>query len=238
MTRPLPRPRLPSTMAMVEVLGQRRVLQAVIHDDDAGRVRHRLDGPGPGSAVAGDQCRRRAREQQGLVAHVVGRVCIADPMRSGVPPAIAAGERNGMLASRLQTFAQVHHQRCLAGAAGGEIAGADHRQPGAIGLGPRIARGRGPAVNGGERRQAGRHSAGAIAIPPGRLVKRHARNRRRPAGGAAGPPPCGARHPRGRTSAAVGARAHAAALGLVGQQPASSRGKLRRGPHDDAPRVG
>ena len=114
-----------------KILGQRRVLEAVVHDDDAGAGRdRRLRAL---HAVARNDGRRGARQQQRLVADVGGAMLRRiDPHRAGEPPAIAAGEEHRPSRRRPASIAR-HRQRGrrLAGAADGRIADADDRHAGA-----------------------------------------------------------------------------------------------------------
>ena len=121
-----------------EILGERAVLQAVVHDDDAGALRLRQRGAG--DAVARDDGRRRAREQQRLVADLGRAVRVRlDPFRSGDAAAIAAGEEEHVLAGRGQHLRDGDGGRRLAGAAEGEIADADDRHAGARAVGASCA---------------------------------------------------------------------------------------------------
>ena len=80
-TMPLPMPRRASTTSTAKVLGERRVLKAVIHDDDArsGRDRQR-SRPARGARHDG---RRGARKQQRLVADIGRAMHAAGSTRSG-----------------------------------------------------------------------------------------------------------------------------------------------------------
>ena len=82
-----------------EVLDQRRILESVVHDDDAGAGGARQAGAG--DAVAGDDGRRKPRQHQRLVADV-GRVMKRriDAHRSGESAAIAAAEKKRPLVHR------------------------------------------------------------------------------------------------------------------------------------------
>ena len=113
-----------------EILGQRRILKPVIHDDDAG-------AGGDCEARAGNarsrhHGRRRARQQQRLVADL-GRTMPGgiDRERTGKLAAIAAAEERGPLAGRHEHAGDRKRGRRLAGAADGQIADADHRHAGA-----------------------------------------------------------------------------------------------------------
>ena len=81
-----------------EVLGEGRVLQAVVHDHDARPALRRKRGTG--RTVAGDDRGSGAGQEQGLVADVRGRVAArVDQDRSGEAPAIAPGEKGRALAA-------------------------------------------------------------------------------------------------------------------------------------------
>jgi hypothetical protein len=113
-----------------KILGERAVLQAVVHDDDAGALC--LRQPGAGDAVARDDGRRRACEQQRLVADLVRGVRVRlDSLRPGDAAAITAGEEEYVFAGRGQHLRDGDGGRRLAGAAEGEIADADDRHAGA-----------------------------------------------------------------------------------------------------------
>ena len=88
-----------------------------------------------GDAVACDDGRRHARQQQRLVADLRGRVGMRiDHFRTGEAAAIAAAQTKRPLAGRLQHFGEHHRGRRLAGAAEREIADAQHRHAGARAL--------------------------------------------------------------------------------------------------------
>ena len=90
----------------------------------------RLDRLRAGPAIARDQRRRGPCQKQRLVADVASHVGFGiDPIGPGQAPAVAAGEDHRLVAGRLQALAQIEDQRCLAGAAGREIADANDRQP-------------------------------------------------------------------------------------------------------------
>ena len=70
-----------------EILGERCILQAVVHDDDAGAGRAR--GLRASDAVARDDGRRHARQQQRLVADLRGAIGYGRPRvsaRRRLPP--------------------------------------------------------------------------------------------------------------------------------------------------------
>ncbi len=69
-----------------KILGEGRVLEAVVHDDDV-RVRG-LDGLGPGHPVGGHDGRRHACEQQRLIADLFCALALARPAPSplAAPP--------------------------------------------------------------------------------------------------------------------------------------------------------
>ena len=76
-----------------KVLGKRRILKAVVHDDDARPAGDRH--PRALDAVARHDGRRHARQQQRLVAHVERAMPRRiDPHRTRQPPAIAAGQEH------------------------------------------------------------------------------------------------------------------------------------------------
>ncbi len=110
-----------------EILFQRRVLQAVIHDDDGCALR-----PGQGGArhaVARHDRGRHPRQQQCLVTDL-GRMIIVriDQFRSGDAAPIAAAETEWLLTRLSQRLRQSYHCRRLAGPAQCEIADTEHRQ--------------------------------------------------------------------------------------------------------------
>ena len=121
------------------ILGERRILQAVIHDHDGRALGFRQRGAG--DAVAGNNGRRRARQQQGFVADQAGRIGVGvDALWHGVAAAIAARQAERRFAGLAQQRHQHHGGRRLAGAAECEIADAQHRYAGgcaALGHAPR-----------------------------------------------------------------------------------------------------
>ena len=106
---------------------QSAVLQAVVHDDDAGAARTR--GLRPGETVGADDGRRDAGEQQRLVADI-GRVMPRRIDQHGRAlagrAAVAAREKNRRLAHLAQQTRHGQSDGRLASAAGDEIADADH----------------------------------------------------------------------------------------------------------------
>src|SRR5579862_1354821 len=89
-----------------------------------------------------------------------------DAHRSGEFSAIAAAEKERPLMRRKQKMRYQKRRRRLAGAAGGEIAEADHRHAGRLAL--RLnARPRHRAINRGQGRE---QAAAALAPPEGRLA--------------------------------------------------------------------
>ena len=69
-------------------------------------MRPALDGARAGAAVAGNERRRGARQQQRLVADVARRVALGvHPVGTGQPPAVAARQRDRLMAGSLQALA-------------------------------------------------------------------------------------------------------------------------------------
>ena len=180
-TRPLPRPRAPSTTAIVRSLASCGFCKPVVHDDRRRLLRRRpARSPArspwsPARAVARHQGRRRARQQQRLVADGVGAVALRHPMRPGQAPTVAARQDRRAPAAGPQPLAQMERQRRLAGAAGGQIADADDRQARAVGLGARVARTRRPAVERGQAATGTRRRRQATGPHRGRRTTRTAR---------------------------------------------------------------
>ena len=105
MTRPLPMPRLRIDDEDGKILGQRRILESVVHDDDAGAGRHRRLRAL--HAVARDDGGRGARQQQRLVADIgCAMLHRIDPHRTGKPPAIAAAQERRRFAGGLAACAR------------------------------------------------------------------------------------------------------------------------------------
>lgn len=80
----------------IEILGKRRILKAVVHDNDAGVQffeHSRAGGP-----IAADHGGGGLRQQKRLVAHARGIVHGIDDMRPALTPAIAACEKAGFKA--------------------------------------------------------------------------------------------------------------------------------------------
>ena len=112
-----------------EILLQRRVLQSVIHDENA---RAGLDRqPRACNAIGAHHSRRDARQKQRLVADVRRAVPrrIDDARALDRPArAIAAREKEGRMSRALHLLRQRHRGRRLASAAGDEISHADDRR--------------------------------------------------------------------------------------------------------------
>ena len=111
----------------LQILGEARILQAVVHDQDIGAVMDRLFGRG--KAVGKDVAGRDARQQQRLVSDLFGAVRVdIDPERDGLRPAAIAARKKRHAPARLQKlFRDRQRRRRLAGAAGDKIADANHR---------------------------------------------------------------------------------------------------------------
>ena len=168
---PVADPRLAVDDGERQILAQRRVLQAVVHDDDAGAARSaeaRAGGP-----VARDHGRRHPGEEQRLVADigraVPGRV---DQNRAGEPAAIAAAEEGGRGAELLQHAREGERGRRLAGAAGREVADADHRHRRPFARAPHPPR-RDPAVQGRCRAKQLRDEGRSRGAPEGRRAHQY-----------------------------------------------------------------
>ena len=142
-----------------EVLGERRVLPAVVHDDGVGSGPRRRRGAR--RAIMGDDGGGDAGEQQRFVADRVGGLPV-DPHRTGKLSAIAAREKERAVARRDENMGGGDGGRRLAAAADGEIADAQDRH----------ARPPAPAAPSAAPRRSHRRRR------PGRAA---ARRRRRPA---------------------------------------------------------
>ena len=147
-----------------KIFDQRRVLKSVVHHDgrSAGGARHLR----PGDTVMRDDGRCKPRQQQRLVAHlgrtVARRVHAQGP---GNLAAIAAAEKDHPPPGIDQHPRQGERGRCLAGAADGEIADADHRHAGRCAAACHAIGGDG-AIGGGKGRQ--RQGFEACIAPPER----------------------------------------------------------------------
>jgi len=112
-----------------DVLGNRRILKAVIHQDHAGALR-----PCQGDArdaVPCDHHRLGPRQHQRLVADVNRRVPRRiDLDRTAQATAIATAQHDRSLAEVAQQVCQRQHRRSLAGTADMIVADADHGDPG------------------------------------------------------------------------------------------------------------
>ena len=148
-----------------EVLGERRIVEPIVHDDDA-----RAGGDGGAlDAVPRHDGRRRAREQERLVAHVVRAMARRiDPDRARKRPAVAAAKEDRPLARRRQHARDRQRRRRLAGTTDGQIADADHRRAGAAAACAQ-ARLRHRAVDRRQRCEQGRREGG-LAPPERRLT--------------------------------------------------------------------
>ena len=153
-----------------EILGELRVLEAVIHDDDRGVGA--FDQSCARRAVRRHHGRRVRGKQQRLVADLRRALALGDQHRALRLAAIAAGEKRRALARFLQHFGDGNGRRGLAAAAGGEIADADHRQPRAVRRDAGHLPLRHAPVDGAERRQRrGEHAS--PPVPPEWRPKRH-----------------------------------------------------------------
>ena len=139
----------------------------------------------PSDAIARAPGRRHLRQQQRLVADRRGIVPRRiDPQRPGQPAAVAAGQEVRPPAARDQLRRQRQGHRRLAGAAGDQVADADHRHAGArrarqppaqpprqtVGLAERVQQARRqrvvrPELRRSHRRDRGRDRAGGRASP-------------------------------------------------------------------------
>ena len=144
-----------------EILGQRRILKSVIHDDDGRPRRHcRLRTL---RAITRHDGRRRTRQQQRLVADIGGAMLQRiDPHRAGEPPAIAAREEDRCFTGGREHARDGQRRRCLAGATDGWIADADDRHAGAHAVSSQPM-GSHRAI---DRRQRRQHRGGGAALPP------------------------------------------------------------------------
>jgi len=152
------------------------VLQSVVHDDDIGAQRRmRFDEACACGAVAGDDDGAIARDQAGLVADAGGGVMIAiDEMRPFGGAAVAAREYHGCVTTRPEAGYDFAHKRRLAGAAGGEVSDADHRQDRDVFRRCGHAMGGERSIQRGYGRQSCDQEAGAearrVVVPPKRLI--------------------------------------------------------------------
>ena len=146
-----------------EVLDQGRVLQPVIHDDDAGAAAGAQRGAG--WAVARDDRRKGAGEQQGLVADVSGRMHLRiDADGTGKAAAVAAGQEERPHARLRQQGGEGERGRRLARAADREIADAHDRERRPGSGSPHPPAGDGPVDESGRLQQAG--DGGGMRPPP------------------------------------------------------------------------
>ncbi len=134
-----------------DVLGNRRVLETIIHQDHGRALRLRQrDAVG---AITRDHDRHRAGQHQRLVADIIGAVPRGiDPDRAAQPSAITAAEHDRRLAEIAQQLGQRQHRRRLAGAADVIIADADHGNAGLKSLALHALRGD-QAIERAERHQ-------------------------------------------------------------------------------------
>ena len=137
-----------------EIAAKARILQSVIHHDQAGAAGEREHGPG--RTVARHHRLGDARQQQRLVAGFGGAMAaLVDKMGAAVGAeraAIAAREEIGRFAGAFQPFGHGQRRRRLSGAADHEIADADDRRADARAGAPHSARSC-AAVKRGEGRQ-------------------------------------------------------------------------------------
>ena len=213
-TQPLPMPRASVDDQHGEILGERRILEAVVHDDDA-RARC-ASQPRARDAVARDDGRRDAREQQRLVADIGRRMCAAGRPRPA-RQAVRHSRASGRTAARRRAISS----RAIAIAVGVlpapptvEIADADDRHAGARARLRACAAPR-PRHRRGERRQQ-RAASGPVSPPPeGRRTHRVSAGARDAAASdrARSPRACGSSAPPSRSTVLqprVGDRACAA----------------------------
>ena len=133
------------------ILGDRGILETVVHQDHAGALRARQRDAV--DAIARDHHRNRPRQHQRLVADI-GRdmargIDLDRPVQS---PAIAAAEHHRRLAEIAQQLGQRQHRRGLAGAADVIIADAKHGDAGVKALALQSLAGD-QAIDGAERHQ-------------------------------------------------------------------------------------
>ena len=144
-----------------KVLGQGRILKAVIHDDHGRAVAMR--GFGAGDAIAGHDGRREPRQKQRLVADGRRRMARSfDAHRSGQAPAIAAGQKIRPFVRGEQHAPDLDRSRGFAGAADRQVAETNHRYAGPT-PGRAQAHCRRDAVGAGKKLEP---PAAAVGIPP------------------------------------------------------------------------
>ena len=115
-----------------EILRERWILKAVIHDDRIGG--QRFEEPCSGGPVPAHGRGRRRGQQQRLVAHARGIVdADVDRMRAALASAIAAREKGRAAARLAKQGGELQRNRRLARAAHGEIADANDGQLAAVG---------------------------------------------------------------------------------------------------------
>ena len=154
-TRPLPKPKPASTTTIDEVLGEARVLQAVVEQQHLRPGRDR----GPRRRRRGRapiQTGAKAASSSGSSPTSAARM--PPPARPAPAPRAARRARArrtcAATAPRRQPLGQRDHRRRLAGPAGGQVADADHRHPRPAPPAPAPAAGGWRAVQSpGERRQ-------------------------------------------------------------------------------------
>ena len=143
-----------------QVLGDRKILMAVIHDDDGGAFFFRQ--PRPGGTVARHDGGGGARQQQGFIAHHRGAVAARSQSRAAFAATITAGEEIGFVTACAQHLGKGDGDGSLAAAAGGEIADTDHGQSRVEAFGDaRLERNSG-AIQPAQRRQQRRRRAPSL----------------------------------------------------------------------------
>lgn len=110
-----------------QVLRQRPVLQAIVHDDGADLASAQFDRTRSRRAIVADHCRSDAGEQQRLIPEApCGAWGILHPGGTRFASAVATRQKYGVQTALEQQTPDSDRQRRLAGAPGREVADADH----------------------------------------------------------------------------------------------------------------
>ena len=165
----MPNPKLAIDDAEGEILGERRVLQPVVEDEDLGAG---MDGhPRALNPIRADESRRDRSQQKGFVANRPGVVTAWIDENRQVPPlaAIAARQKSDPPPLGEQHARKRESRGRLSGASRNEIADADNRNAGIDPVGRHSLRG-GASINPANRLEGPRQKCRPARGPEARRL--------------------------------------------------------------------
>src|SRR5690606_18286842 len=147
-----------------------RVLQPIVHHDNAMRAPVPLDGNDTRAPVAGDEGGRHRSEKKRLIAVKRRRFRpVFDPRWPARPPAVTGRKERRPFAAVEQHAGDGDGRRRLASAARSEVSDADHRQARTVWLAPVITGFGNPPVETAYRAKDALANVIPAAVPPAGL---------------------------------------------------------------------